>query len=166
MEFSAWIALVYLTSNLNSGKWKSLSDQEKFSCNTNFLTYFSQKLSFLVFLSNSFCNNDNIVSFVTANVSYNVFMLWRRDMVGRKLVMCMHGMHHPHSSKIEGVKNFLKKSGGEDQTILILEVGSVMVGVNFSRGGSENFWSKWKKNKNITVLKITILICFKGVNMQ
>ena len=112
MEFSAWIALVYLTSKVNSGKWKSLSGQEKFSCNTNFLTYFSEKLSFLVFLSNSFCNNDNIVSFVTANVSYNVFMLWRRDMVGRKLVMCMHGMHHPHSSKIEGVKNFKKNLVG------------------------------------------------------
>ena len=112
MEFSAWISLVYLTSKVNSGKWKSLSGQEKFSCNTNFLTYFSEKLSFLVFLSNSLCNNDNIVSFVTANVSYNVFMLWRRDMVGRKLVMCMHGMHHPHSSKIEGVKNFKKNLVG------------------------------------------------------
>ena len=112
MEFSAWIALVYLTSKVKSGKWKSLSGQEKFSCNTNFLTYFSEKLSLLVFLSNSFCNNDNIVSFVTANVSYNVFMLWRRDMVGRKLVMCMHGMHHPHSSKIEGVKNFKKNLVG------------------------------------------------------
>ena len=41
-----------------------------------------------------------------------------------------------------GGQKFLKKSGGEDQTILILEVGSVMVGVNFSRGESENFWSK------------------------
>ena len=151
MEFSAWIALVYLTSNVNSGKWKSLSGQEKFSCNTNFLTYFSQKLSFLVFLSNSFCNNDNIVSFVTANVSYNVFMLWRRDMVGRKLVMCMHGMHaSPSFLQNRGGQKFFKEIwwGGSDD----FDFGSGFCygGCQFFQRGVREFLVKMKKNKKKT----------------
>ena len=58
---------------------------------------------------------------------------------------------HAHSSliKIGGeLKKFGEKSVGEGQTILILEAGGVLCGVNFSRGGQRIFGENGKLHNN------------------
>ena len=65
-----------------------------------------------------------------------------------------------HEPPLKSVKN--------GQKILILEEGSSVIEggvVSFIRGGSENFWVKWKKCI-IIVLKATTVLYFKGVVMH
>ena len=63
-----------------------------------------------------------------------------------------------------GLKDFRKKSVGEIPKILIFKGGFYYEVGHFSKGGSDNFWRKWKKSI-ITVWKSAILIRFKGVSM-